>query len=378
MNILPRIAELLESGERLMLATILRTTGSTPAAALSKMVVSGNGVIAGGTIGGGCVEGDVILHAQRLYETGGAKVITFHLNDDEAGQGLICGGSIDVLIETITESDLALIQSMATLADDGDDGVLVRWLSEEGGTVDRYLIRMGSIPELLETLHTIPSNISSRIPELRSIAERVYRKQAAERIQPDGGELICEPVTGHPSLLIFGGGHVSKYISRFASTVGFRVTVVDDREKFANPQRFPEAVATFAGDFLDVFNRLVIKKSTYVAIVTRGHRYDEEILGRVIQTAARYIGMIGSRRKIMTAYEHLIARGIAGEQLRRVYAPIGLEIGALSAEEIALSAVAELISIRRSGPALSPHKSDETRYLLHHLYKSPTIAEHEK
>ena len=141
---------------------------------------------------------------------------------------------------------------------------------------------------------------------------------------------------------------MSAWISRFASSSGFRVTVVDDREEYADPSRFPEGVQTIQSDFLEVFNTISITSATYIVIVTRGHRFDEEILGHSLKTSARYIGMIGSRRKVETTYRRLLEQGADLERLRRVHAPIGLEIGAITPEEIAVSIVAQLIRIRRN------------------------------
>ena len=152
--------------------------------------------------------------------------------------------------------------------------------------------------------------------------------------------------------------------SRVAALAGFGVTVVDDRNKFANPIRFPEAEQILAMDFVEAFNHLSIKSSSYIVIVTRGHRHDEEILQRALETTARYIGMIGSKRKVLTTFEHLVERGTSLEALHRVHAPIGLGIGALTPEEIAISIVGELINERRTGDAHPLSKSHGTELMI--------------
>src|SRR6266581_2717476 len=121
MDIVDEILSALKSEDRVMLATIISTTGSTPAAALSKMVVKQNGVISAGTVGGGCMEGEVLLHANRLYDAGKAEIVTFHLNEDDIEHGLICGGSLDILIEPLTKESIPLIQELKSLRDDGED-----------------------------------------------------------------------------------------------------------------------------------------------------------------------------------------------------------------------------------------------------------------
>jgi xanthine dehydrogenase accessory factor len=180
----------------------------------------------------------------------------------------------------------------------------------------------------------------------KTLTDALARETVA-RLPYAGGELIIEPVTGQQDLVIFGGGHVSKYVGRSAAMAGFRVTVVDDRSEYANPGRFPEAHRTLAVGFDHSWDQLQIKSSSSIVIVTRGHKFDERILERAIMTPARYIGMIGSKRKVLTTFENLVRRGISRDLLNRVRAPIGLEIGAVTAEEIAISITAELIAVRR-------------------------------
>ena len=187
---------------------------------------------------------------------------------------------------------------------------------------------------------------------------KAHRRNETERLRAGNGELILEPVLGMPSLIIFGGGHVSKYISRSAAMIGFHVTIIDDRPEYANGARFPEAKKTIACDFVEALGQIEIKPSTYIVIVTRGHRSDEEILLHVVEKPAKYIGMIGSQRKVLTTYKHLIEHGISTEILRKVHAPIGIEIGATTAEEIAVSVVAQLIAVRRGEVDKQENKSN--------------------
>jgi xanthine dehydrogenase accessory factor len=164
-----------------------------------------------------------------------------------------------------------------------------------------------------------------------------------------GGEMdiFIEPILPTPTLYIFGAGHISLAISKMAKMVGFRVVVIDDRAEFANPERFPEADRILAEDFSASLPSLRINDSSYIAIVTRGHQFDEEVLEWAVKTEARYIGMIGSKKKNQVVFAHLQSKGISREKLERVHAPIGLDIGAETPEEIAVSIVAELIRIRR-------------------------------
>jgi xanthine dehydrogenase accessory factor len=167
-------------------------------------------------------------------------------------------------------------------------------------------------------------------------------------------DVFLEPIKPLPSLIIFGGGHISFFLARIGKMVDFRVTIIDDRPEFANPERFPEADETICEDLATVMNKLEINSSSYIVIVTRGHQNDEQVLQWAAKTNAGYIGMIGSKRKIKTSYAYLKTKGITQEQLDRVHSPIGLAIGAETPEEIAVAIMAEIIQIRRQGTGIKP------------------------
>jgi xanthine dehydrogenase accessory factor len=160
-------------------------------------------------------------------------------------------------------------------------------------------------------------------------------------------EVLVECITPQPVALIFGGGHISKSLARVLDLAGFRVSVIDNRETYANRERFPEAAEVHAEEYEDIFPKLSVNESTYIVIVTRGHRDDMRVLRWAITTQARYISMIGSKRKTIGVVKELEKEGIPRAQFERVYAPMGLEIGAVSPEEIAISVGAEMIAVRR-------------------------------
>ncbi len=168
-----------------------------------------------------------------------------------------------------------------------------------------------------------------------------------------GGQLniFVEPVTPQPRAFIFGGGHVSKSISKVANLAGFATVIVDDREAFANPERFPEADETYADEYEAVFPKLPVTSTSYLIIVTRGHRDDMRVLRWAVGTPAKYIAMIGSKRKTISVIHELEKEGFPREAFEKIFAPMGLEIGAESPEEIAISVVAEMIAVRRAPEA---------------------------
>ena len=165
-----------------------------------------------------------------------------------------------------------------------------------------------------------------------------------------GGQLdvFVEPVLPVPGAFLFGAGHISKSISKVANLAGFSTTIIDNRANFANRDRFPEAAGIYAEEYEDVFAKLAVNETSYLIIVTRGHRDDMRVLRWAVTTSARYIAMIGSKRKVINVIRELEKNGIAPESFERVFAPMGLEIGAISPEEIAVSVVAEMIAVRRN------------------------------
>lgn len=184
--------------------------------------------------------------------------------------------------------------------------------------------------------------------------KRIHISLTAKEVEEEGmlcgGELevFIEPILTPPTLYIFGGGHISLPLAKMGKLLGFKIAVIDDRAEFANPDRFPEAEIILADHFTKSFPKLKIDKSSYIVIVTRNHQYDDIVLEWAVGTQAKYIGMIGSKTKNKAIFSHLLAKGISRELLDKVHAPIGLEIHAQTPEEIAVSILAEIVTVRRS------------------------------
>lgn len=163
----------------------------------------------------------------------------------------------------------------------------------------------------------------------------------------NGASILIEPYFPEPHLIVLGGGHIAKPLAEFASKVGFLVTVVDDRPMFANKSRFPDADKVICESFNNCFTQLTLNESSFVVIVTRGHRHDLDCLRQVLNYKTAYTGMIGSKRRVNSVKEQLLNEGYKAEQLNKVNAPIGLDIGAVTPEEIAISIIAQVISYKR-------------------------------
>ena len=170
-------------------------------------------------------------------------------------------------------------------------------------------------------------------------------------------EVFVEPVLAPASLYIFGAGHVGLNLYRIAQNTGFEVTIIDDRESYASRERFPDARAIITEDYDKAMAQIEPNESSYIVIVTRGHRDDMRVLRWAVRTSARYIGMIGSKRKIIAIFDALVEEGIREQSFERVHAPVGLDIGAVTPEEIAVAVTAELIAVRRKIEHALPHLS---------------------
>jgi xanthine dehydrogenase accessory factor len=261
------------------------------------------------------VEAEVIQAAGEARRTARPLLVTHHLNADLAGDlGLSCGGTVDILVEPLVPDPayLAVLDAAA-----GERGIVT-------------------------TATAWPSGPDKTFAPLDAGA----RATAGAELSRDRARMI-ERLVPPPRVLVFGAGHVGAAIGRAAHAAGFRVTVVDDRAEFADPARFPAEVAVWTAEPEAAVARFALAAEDAVVIATRGHRQDAEILARVAAAPADYVGLLGSRRKKEVVTKGLAAAGVPAEALARVRVPVGLDIGARTPEEIAVSVVAELIVWRR-------------------------------
>ncbi len=253
-----------------------------------------------------------------------------------------------------------IYQEIVRIRAEGEEAALVTIVSATGSTPREQGAKM-----LVRADGSIIGTIGGGRIEAQAIKEALeaIRKGRPQRLRfslKEGGELgmICggdteifiEPILSAPTMYIFGGGHIALTLAKVGKLLDLKIVVIDDRPEYANAQRFPEAELTLAEDFAKAFQKLKIDKSSYIVIVTHGHKDDETVLEVALATEAKYIGMIGSETKIEAVFSHLLAKGIQREQLDRVHAPIGLEICAQTPEEIAVSILAEIIKVRGSPP----------------------------
>jgi xanthine dehydrogenase accessory factor len=336
--LLDRLAALAEGDEPPALCTLVRVDGSTPQEAGAKMLVLPPAFETVGTLGGGCVEAEVRRRVAEVLMEGAARVLPFRLDSDYGwDDGLICGGSMSVLIDPILPPACALFRRLRDEVAAGRPAALVTAVGGNGGAA-----RVGEKWLLADGLPADPSG------ELAGAVTRALREGRPRLVEAGGGEYFVDPFLPAPTLLIAGAGHVGKALTEIGALLGFSVVVVDDREEFANRRRLPGAARVLAGPIGPTLSSFPIDANTYVVVVTRGHNHDEEALEAVIRSPARYVGMIGSRRKVRLIFDDLKERGVDPALLGRVHTPIGLDLGAETVPEIAVAIAAQLVQVRRA------------------------------
>lgn len=334
---------LLDQGETVVLVTILSQAGSTPRTSGAKMIVREDQRIIG-TIGGGLVEGEAIKTAGEVFETGMDRLRAFDLTANTAnGMDMICGGRMEVLFEWLapTVQNLALFSNGFKGLKAGEKKLMVIALPSNGGDPAR------AARCLISPDGEVFGNCDIENDILIEAWQRASGERSPTVLVIGGRRYLIEPIFLPGTVFIFGGGHISKELAMLTTRVGFRTIVFDDREEFANRHRFSMAQEVrVCPNYRELFSDFAVSSDSYVIIVTRGHRYDKTVLAQALKTDAGYIGMIGSRTKRETIYNELVAEGVSRGDLKRVFSPIGLNIGAETPEEIAISIVSELVKER--------------------------------
>ena len=341
-EIFEECVKLLRAGQNAMLVTVFESRGSAPRAAGARMLVRGDASILG-TVGGGRLEHDAIGLSGSLLQQRRSAVQAFELTGkDVAGMDMICGGSGELwlhFLEAGNPAVLSVCQRVLEVLTQRKQAWLITELEELSREQDReygLVAGDGSVcgqikmsPELIEDWVQCPDATDIQVKTRES------RRFLVEAISPGG--------TVH----VFGAGHVSQQVVPLCKNVGFQAVVLDDRSEFACERRFPAASCIITLDSFDSWAGWgKVDADSYVVILTRGHAHDKTVLAQALRTSAGYIGMIGSRRKRDAIYQALLQEGFTAQDLQRVYSPIGLDIGAETPAELAVSIVGELIKNR--------------------------------
>jgi xanthine dehydrogenase accessory factor len=317
-DVLAEVKGWLEEGDQVALATVVSTWGSAPRPAGSRMAVSRSGRIAG-SVSGGCLEGDVFEQAQAVLKGSPARLLHYGVSDDLAfSVGLSCGGEVDILVERLDAAHRELIEALEAER----PVVFATALEDPAGA--RRVVDPGRADDLIDDAGAL---LLGEVPERR-----------------DGWFL--EPFPRPPELFIVGGSHVAIPLSRLARALGFRVTIIDARSKFADRTRFPDADRVIAAWPDEALRAVTLDASSYVVVLTHDPKFDDPTIVTALERSPRYIGAIGSRRTHRARVERLLAAGVSPSALERVHSPIGLDLGGQTAEETALAILAQMVAVR--------------------------------
>ncbi|MGI0484633.1 XdhC family protein [Pantanalinema rosaneae CENA516] len=314
-----QLATVLEAGKAAVLATVVQVRGSVPREVGAKMIIDEDGQTLD-TIGGGAGEAKVIQHAMTVLQTGVKQWVEIDLTgaSDRDTQG-VCGGRMQVWLE--------------------------RWSGE------------AALRFVHQILQPLAAGRSLTIVTPFAIDQSPYSVEQTLDLNLDLSldQAFVEVLQPPPILVIVGAGHVGEQLAKVAAFIGFEIWVQDDRPEWANSHRFPQATQIFTAPIRETIAPLETHTNLYITLVTRGYTYDLEALEAILnhRLSCQYIGMIGSQRRVQQVYQTLQERGIVTSQLKTIHAPIGLDIGALTPEEIAISIAAELIQVRRGGTGQS-------------------------
>ncbi len=338
LNLIPAAERWLAEGEQVALATVIGTWGSAPRGVGAKMAVSGTGKMSG-SVSGGCVEGAVAGAAAEVMRSGRPQLLHFGVADETAWEvGLACGGEIEVFVQPLQGEMLEVIRAAADTPSVAL--TVVRGLDESLGR-QLLLLKDG---KLLGALGAVLDEAALEH------AREALAEGRSQRVQVAGGtELFIEISLSPPTLVVVGGVHIAIALVAMAKALGYRTVVVDPRRSFGTAERFPDVDQLMHSWPDRALTELELDISMAVAVLTHDPKLDDPALGVALRSPAFYVGALGSRSTNEKRRERLLASGLAAEQLQRLRAPIGLDLGGRSPAEIALSVLAEIVAAQHRG-----------------------------
>jgi xanthine dehydrogenase accessory factor len=337
------------------LVTVVAVRGSTPRDVGSKMAVLPDGSIVG-SVGGGVLEARAIEQAKRCIAEGLSSGLEVELTGaDTHGCTPVCGGVADLWIVHV--ADTGPFEAALSRLDEGR-AIVLATLRAGAGPGGAGAAREG--PRCTAVLDADGALVAGQAdPTDAAMAARAASTGRA--VLSEDASRFYDPVLPPERLLVLGGGHVGRAVAGFAAGLDFQVTIAEDRPGFADPARFPANVQVLQGAYPDLIERFPFGPSTYALVVTPGHLSDLDCARAVLKKDYRYLGIIGSRRKVRMVMERLVAEGCDPQRVEALYSPVGIDIGAETPAEIAVSILAEMIAVRHNSPALAAMAIDRRR-----------------
>lgn len=343
-----QVLEHARSGTKTVLATVTRSSGSTPQNPGSSALFGEHGLLAG-TVGGGLLEKRVQAIAGEVLVSGLSGQYGFNLDSSQGEEAALCGGEVSVLIDANPGAFLEVFEEMDRTISQRSGGMLLTIFQD--GDAREKTIRRFWIPEKYRG--NLPD---SSEPAVRDAIEEQFRQGSvhdfSEILLPPGKKtgrklVFLEQIKPLPRLIIAGAGHVGKALAHISSLLDFEITVMDDRMEFASRENIPDADHLMVGDIGEKMREIPMGNDTYAVIVTRGHEQDAEALKPCIGSGAAYVGMIGSKHKVAVMRKQFLEKGWATpEEWAAIHTPIGMEIRSKTVQEIAISIAAQLVSER--------------------------------
>jgi len=321
------------------LATVIQTWGSSPRRAGAKMALTPDGKITG-SVSGGCVEGAVFEEGVAALKSNRPKLLHFGVADETAWEvGLACGGSIDIFVKPL---DVELFKSLRSVLAEEDTAVLVTVVRGREELLGREL--------LLKDDDSVTGTISDEWDEqaLSLAKETLTQGESRRAMLNEDVEVFMEVILPPPTLIAVGGVHITIALMALAKTLGYRTVVVDPRSAFGNEERFPNVDQLIQKWPQEAFQEVPLTRSTAVAMLTHDPKLDDPALKIALPSSAFYVGALGSKTTQAKRRQRLLDEGLTEEQLNRLHGPIGLEIGAGTPEEIAMSIMAEIVAARNN------------------------------
>lgn len=349
-NIYLQIIDHLNDNPSPVLATVVGKRGSAPQVPGSSALFGEKGLLAG-TVGGGAVEGKITRAAAERILSGESGYLNFNLvNDISRKEEAICGGQLNILVDAQLLKSAEVFREIQISIENNQEGILLTHVSnlgERGAVISRYWINDMKGPHIPEDIREVAEPLIKKIFD--SPEQGQYMDAELELKGGTKSLIFLEEILPPPKLIIAGAGHIGRSLSHLGNYLGFDVTVIDDREEFANRENLPEAGHIIVKDIGTAFRELKKGSDTYVVIVTRGHKDDAEALRECIGSGLAYTGMIGSRNKISAMREEFIKNKWAtSAQWSEIHSPVGMEINSRTIEEIAISIAAQLIMVKNS------------------------------
>jgi xanthine dehydrogenase accessory factor len=342
LDVIPDISQWVQGGKSVVLATVIHTWGSSPRGVGAKMAFTPTGQITG-SVSGGCVESQVYETGIETLRSGKPQLLRFGVADETAFEvGLACGGNIEVFVAPLEPN---LFRSLEQEIHAGHAIAMSIVVEGPEHLVGQYRLHIES-GLLVGTLEGEPASLADAAA-IRSLKEGTSSKSSIQTSEGQTATLFTDVILPPPTLVMIGGVHIAIALARIAKALDYHTCLIDPRRAFGSPERFPHIDQLIQAWPQEALPQINLSPSTCVALLTHDPKIDDPAIKYVLETPVFYIGALGSKKTHESRRQRLLADGISEQKIARIHAPIGIDLGAQTPEEIALSVMAEIVAVRR-------------------------------